>query len=80
MQEAFRSTTVCQNDMAWLTHLARNILYDEPPDSPLLTPVTADLIRKVSVVVGPSNIALLSYTICSYYASAQRVDFSTSTR
>jgi hypothetical protein len=34
--------------MAWLTHLARNILHDEPPDSPLLTPVTADLIRKVS--------------------------------
>lgn len=45
--EAFKSTTVCQNDMAWLVHLARNILHDEPPDSPLLTPATADLIRKL---------------------------------
>jgi hypothetical protein len=47
--------------MAWLAHLARNILHDEPPDSPLLTPATADLIRKVSVVVGPSDIVVLYY-------------------
>jgi len=45
--EAFNSTTVCQNDLAWLAHLARNILHDEPLDNPLLTPVTADLIRKL---------------------------------
>jgi hypothetical protein len=44
--------------MAWLAHLARNILHDEPSDNPLLTPVTADLIRKVSVIVGPSDIVL----------------------
>jgi hypothetical protein len=67
--------------MAWLTYLARNILHDEPPDNPLLTPVTVDLIRKVCVDVGPSDIILpLSYTIHSCYASAQRIDFSTSTK
>jgi hypothetical protein len=44
--------------MAWLAHLARNILHDEPPHNPLLTPVSADLIRKVSVVVGPSDTVL----------------------
>jgi serine/threonine protein kinase len=59
--EAFNSNTVPQNDPAWLPHLARNIVYDEPEDSPFLTPDAADLIRKVSVVVGYNLIPLLYF-------------------
>ena len=75
IQEAFISTTVSQNDPAWLSHLARNIVYDEPEESSFLTPDAADLIRKASVVVGYN--LTLSYILCSCYANPQTLDFST---
>ncbi|KAH9999540.1 kinase-like domain-containing protein [Russula vinacea] len=45
--EAFKSTSVPQDDPNWLAHLARNILHDELEESPFLTPDAADLVRKL---------------------------------
>jgi serine/threonine protein kinase len=46
-KEAFKSTTVPQNDPNWLLHLSRHILHDELETSPYLTSDSADLISKL---------------------------------
>lgn len=46
-REAFKSTTVPQNDPNWLVHLSRHILHDELEASPHLTLDSADLIAKL---------------------------------
>ncbi|KAI9466634.1 kinase-like domain-containing protein [Lactarius psammicola] len=46
-REAFKSTTVPQNDPNWLAHLSRHILHDELEASPYLTSDSADLIAKL---------------------------------
>ncbi|KAH9963293.1 kinase-like domain-containing protein [Russula dissimulans] len=46
-KEAFKSTTVPQDDPTWLAHLARNIIHDEVEDCPHLTPESIDLIGKL---------------------------------